>query len=313
MKLKTKFTNLDYNILKINNSIEKELERYNQIKKLQKIIPNITDKIILSIEKLNDPVLPDNFISSRMNEKDIKKIMKYSISKVKKIKSNNKKIIIKEEGKYLKLIPNLYPEESVKILKSVYNRINKRRIKKINNDFEIWSSIYRYKYLNLLTNVQGTVKQEYYDKYKNHNIEVELFGSLFNAYHKYYFGLFGDIEENFGCLGNIFESKLKKGFFVGNPPFNKFTVNNFYKKILDEINKDIVILIIVPNWTDKEFKINRLKNSKLLIDYKLYSKKDFKYNEIYNNIKDRGFVDTQLFLISNKKISYFRNQRVILH
>ena len=162
----------------------------------------------------------------------------------------------------------------------------------------------------------------YYLKYMNqkHNVNIELFGSAYNAYYKYYFGLFYDIEKDFGCLGNFFNSKLYYGFYYMNPPFVNWLMNksfeHIHKYLKDNTNK-ITVMVLVPVWKisdrihmnkicktklgldyDDNFNVELLRSSEYLIYNKMWCKEDFKYVNYANN-KKINYAPSNIFVVSN--------------
>lgn len=112
--------------------------------------------------------------------------------------------------------------------------------------------MFRYESLGLFNDgVMGSVHPKYYKHLQNkYGANIECFGSCMNKTYKYYFGIFPDIEENFGCLGNFFTAELESGLFVINPPFTFEILNATTKKIQEQLQKysDITIVYVSPTW-----------------------------------------------------------------
>ena len=107
------------------------------------------------------------------------------------------------------------------------------------------------------------------------NIDFELFASPFNHYYNNYCSLYSDIEEIFNSKGQFNHINLEKGFYVANPPFDNYIMENMSNKLinfLDNSNEELGFVITIPAWD---------KNEKLYGKYKtleiLKNKKYLKY------------------------------------
>lgn len=130
----------------------------------------------------------------------------------------------------------------------------------------------RYELFGLLSGISASVIPTIYDRiHKKFDAEVELFGSFFNTRLPYYFGLFPDLEKEYGCLGNFFQANLQKGTYVANPPFHLGIMNMFFKKIYTMLSEhaNTTIYITIPAWRIKDRHIlnQRCRNGLLKTDY----------------------------------------------
>jgi len=184
------------------------------------------------------------------------------------------------------------------ILRSKYNEKYKG---------EIFSCFLRYDSLNFLSPISAAVKPEIYNYlHKEYKCNIELFGSLFNSRLKYYFGLFYDLEKNFGCLGNFLKSRLKSGFFVANPPYEILMMNMFFTKVKDELkNNNIKIYTTLPAWDNKDrerLNKNCKNDKKLRTDYD---------NNYQIHLLDKYVILNHLFCKSNYNFYDYLQQRNI--
>ena len=124
-------------------------------------------------------------------------------------------------------------------LKKQYNNyIQKYSIFSFNNLIKML--YYRYNILGLLTGAQGAVHPETYSKFKKaYNSNTEMFGSFINHNLKYYYGLFPDLEQEFGCLGNFFNSVVKEGNYIVNPPFAYEIIHKTFRHLVKLLKNTI--------------------------------------------------------------------------
>jgi hypothetical protein len=153
----------------------------------------------------------------------------------------------------------------------------------------IFAALLRYDILSFLNNMSTAVKPSIYEELKKHGTKVELFGSFFNKYLPYYFGLFYDLEYHFGCIGNIFTAKLIRGNFVANPPFDIKVMNKFFIFLKENLDKNsIEVYITIPLWyIPDRLEFNKTHSKQIHIYHKNDLKKDIledyiKKNEIYS-------------------------------
>lgn len=261
------------------------------------------------IKKLNDKLLNCVNIVKKLNDK----INKTCIKIVKHVNND-----------FCKLT---YKNHSVTLPVKSYNRIKSLVTKqpKVHIDVLIWCLMYRYTNLDLLTGLQGAMTPEHY-KYlsKKHKLNVECFGSFINHINKYYFGLFYDLEQYVGCLGNFYNSELHKGFFAMNPPYITHLMNKAINHMLTMLdNNKITVIVTIPVWDIDDRKLmneqlgckkklatnyktdliqHKLKNSKFLQHYLLYCKEDFLYYD-YINEQYVHFSLTNIAILSSSNVT----------
>lgn len=336
-----------------NNKFNPGLEQY-RFKQLDNLKDkyNITEIFLNSYARnlnIYDPVICTNISNEDITDDGLRVKLNQElyniVVNIQKYKDANKFNNNNNIIKLVNLNNNNYILEStienITIQKSSYNRIkNQMIINKFNNinkdEFNIllWCLLYRYKKLGLLTGLQGAVLPQYYDilskEYKSH---VECFGSFINHHYKYYFGLFYDLEKYFGCLGNFFNSKLIRGFYVANPPFSVHFMNNTFMHFLKQLqNNSITIFLVLPAWViDDRKKLNKVckiklpvdyendletnifKNSPYTKDYILFCKEDFPYYD-YSKEKIIHYTATNVIILSSKNqtinTSFLNNRRI---
>ena len=308
-----KHTKIYYTSTNFLFDISKEISRYNYVIKLSIIFNKLfktdyksSDLLYWSLiigNDINDPLITKanikifNLLELPLNKLNIWN--KYIDNYVNKI---NNKIII-HKFKYDIIDNNNNNNNQITILCLINNKTHKYKLLKIKYNLiyilQIIASFLRYESLNFLSGLSGGIDPA---KYKNlnkvYNANVELFSSYFNSTLPYYFGLFYDLEHQFGCLGNYFKSKIKKGFYVANPPFENKIMNLFFDKAICELSKyNIAIYITLPCWDIKD----REKLNKLCINDKLLSNN---YNDLFNiNILNIYTIINYLFCKS--KYFYF--------
>tara|TARA_B100001093_G_scaffold518202_1_gene602254 strand:- start:2828 stop:4021 length:1194 start_codon:yes stop_codon:yes gene_type:complete len=217
-----------------------------------------------------------------------------------------------------------------KINNKIYNRLRIQYSNFIKNysifgfNILIKMNYYRYDRLGLLTGMQGAVHPIKYKKFSEiYNSNIEMFGSFINHTLDNYYGLFPDLEEKFGCLGNFFNSKIKEGYYITNPPFDYFIIHktfNHLVKLLKNTNKKLTFFIIIPAWYNMDrIELNKICNNQLSIEdyghemnFKIletnnYLKKNFLYCKnnfsYYSYLKNKTvfFTATNLIILSNRK------------
>jgi hypothetical protein len=341
-KIKNELYELEYYHPKLKNIIyiDKEIKRIYQIKKMENIIrkkfniSNFTlfDKFILENKQTNDPILcqltkkviNDDILLSYLNKEIIKLInylnnLKFKKKKVKKIKIKNNKLLF------------IYNNYKIFINLKTYNRIKSQLLdnsfeKYVNFDTLLWILYYRYIEIGLYNNSQLSVHPNYYNEFKKKfNLDIECFGSFFNHTLKYYFGIFPDLEKYFGCLGNFYDSKFIRGFYIVNPPYTSDHILNSLNHLLEMLkksNKELYFLFVIPAWVYKDrinlnkqckdkvkiekYKgdynniMNSLKKSKYLNKYLLYCKENYKFYS-YLTEQEAKVAPINLILISNQK------------
>lgn len=317
---------IEYARNKIITQINKDIKnKFPQFKK------NIYSILIEKQKKKYDPIL-DYVEYSDTNSLEITKYIntkiKIAIEKISKLKYKNEKV----KKKISNEIILIYKDSEIKIQSGIYKRIKSNIL---DNSFEyfcnfdtlLWMIYSRYIKMQLYNNSQGATTEEHYKKLqKKFGSEIEGFGSIFNHTLRYYFGLFPDLEQFFGCLGNFFNSKIIKGFFLVNPPFTVLVINNTINHILEQLDntkENLTFLLVIPAWDnldraklnekcklklqitnyEEKLELDKCKNSKYLRKYYLYCKDKYKY---YNFLLDKVsyFSATNIILLSNTNKEY---------
>lgn len=311
LELNNKYFHIKNKVYNNKFDINKEIIRYKLIKKYidDEYIPLIYFALCFEKPK-NDPFLIKIKLNNKIghpytteflndNYELIKKyniLVKYIVNKLNKISNYNRNISYKINYKYENNILNIeYEDIKFKSYLHTYKE-------KYNERY--FCAFLRYHILKFDNNLSTAVCPEIYEKYKKKDYYIELFGSFFNHYLPYYFGLFYDLEHPFGCLGNLYSSELVRGNFVANPPFNNMIMNTFFLHIKKNMNHKIKIFITIPLWYIPYRKIfNKTAKKKLINDYKndLYIdiiKPFIKYKKFYS--KDEYFFYNYL---QNKKMN----------
>jgi len=287
-------------------SISKELQRYKLINKY--IAPNYRELIYFALcyeKPRKDPFLikiknpknlqylsdKDNLNKSIINNKTIRVYNKFVEKIIKKLR-------VKRENSYYK-IRDVYDKNILTLKYKTFRYQAYIRDYLPKHKERLFCCFLRYDVLGFLNNSSTAVLPEIYQRKLNEGYKVELFGSFFNHYMPYYFGLFYDLEQPFGCLGNFYTSKLLKGKFVSNPPFMIIIINTFFLRIKKFI-RNIEVFITIPLWyiPFREF-YNQTHKDKLKTDYqndlkldilekyiickKLYSKKEYLFFNYLEN------------------------------
>jgi hypothetical protein len=343
-KSKIQDTNPELEVLRIK--LLKDTEKL--VQKKFKLSNNflLSDILISIIKKDKDPIFGKvinlDVVYGKYNLKDEKSIIQFinheinkniKILKQKNKLLKNKKYIIKKKNKHNIFILK-YNNYEINVDKKTYYRIksiitdNSFKIH-MTYDMILWILFYRYRELYLYNNCQGAIHPNDYNKLTiNFDVNLECFGSFFNHTLTNYFGLFPDLEQYFGCLGNFFNSKLVEGFYVINPPYTINAMNMTFRHVLKQFKNtksDLSILLMIPTWVndnriklnkvcnsqlkittyknEKELEIKSLIDSKLIKQYLLYCKNNFKHYD-YIKEQDTYFSATTLILLSNNNIQY---------
>jgi hypothetical protein len=338
------------NISILNTNIELEILRIKLINDTNTLLHQKfklakdfkLSNILISIDKKNrDPifgkVIDLDIVYGKYNVTDSAKIIKFLNVEINKNIKLLKKFFTKSKDNTYNIKKKVINNNIILSYKSIDIRINKysyNRIKGvvIDNSFKktmkydmlLFILYYRYINLGLYNGSQGAIHPDHYKQLSSKNrVNVECFGSFFNHTLKYYFGLFPDLEQYFGCLGNIFNSKLKEGFYVINPPFSIYHINRTILFILKQLNStkfNLTILLVIPTWiNENRIKLNKICKSQLHITnytnepdieidllinsgfvhkYLLYCKNNLKYYNYLTNL-DTNFAATTLILLSN--------------
>lgn len=343
MKLVDKYNIVYYNYdnyYKFLISPELEYQRIISLKSInKKLIQKFSNykKDIYSIiinEKIKqpDPILC-YITKENVYDKEIRLFInneiKEALHNLKKYNNNTNQVNIIKTNTIYTIEYNNY---KIDINKPIYKRIKTKIIDDsykymINYNSLVWCIYYRYIHFGLYNNLQGATTEDHYNKInKKYNSIVEGFGSAFNHTLPYYFGLFPDLEQYFGCLGDFFNSKFEKGFFVINPPFTINYINRTIDHLLlqlKESTQDLAFLLIIPTWenNDREqlnklcktrlqintytenVNISKVLDSKYIKQYYLYCKENYLYFDFIQN-KSVKFSATTIILLSNSKSNF---------
>jgi len=150
------------------------------------------------------------------------------------------------------------------------------------------------------------------------NIKIELFGSPLNTMSIKFGSFFYDIDNKFGSIGNYFNTKIIKGYYEINPPFDICLINNIFKKSLKELkeantnNQPLLFFFIIPK---SYFNYKNLhKDYDLFIKYKIMIEKNNflyrRYNRSYDIMNTNPIVDTFLILCCTDHINHFVNYNI---
>lgn len=112
----------------------------------------------------------------------------------------------------------------------------------------VWRALTRYKALGLWNTMSAAVPPDIYLRLSPYGA-VEAFASLFNVALPTYYGLFPDIEQAFGCIGNFFSMRAESAprVLVCNPPYMPFIMNAFAVKAIELLDgTQTTLLAILP-------------------------------------------------------------------
>jgi hypothetical protein len=247
-----------------------------------------------------DPVVPDEYACQLGKYENVKGVT-YSDGELR-------------YDKYppIKIHPRLYQKMTDNIIDPLPNETD--------SDTLIWCILFRYKYCELDNNVQLAVLKHRYENFQRENGAcLEMFGSAMNHTLPHFCSLFYDLEKYYGSKGNFYNLKIKRGFFLLNPPFAEPTLSYSLRSVMKSMEKykDIKVYITIPIWdyrgidwvncncklkrTDKD-DYDDLPVVKELIDspfqklHKRYCKEDYQYFS-YLMYKKINAVATQIFLL----------------
>jgi hypothetical protein len=272
-KNKLSFSFFDYGSTKPN--VFKELMRYDILEKLRNNVSNLHADLIDAYSQNKNSDDPVICLTKSMNQ-TAKRIVSNGIKEIKAIKEYQNIVhVTKEiEGKYYRLCCSVDETHEIKVDRRLYRRIKKQCIvTDLEYDFDelLWCLFFRYKIIGLLNGLSGALPSKSYKALQNkYGCNIECFGSFFNHTLKYYFGLFYDLEQWFGCLGNFFNSHFDVGFYVMNPPYILSIMNLAMQHFCSHLDKaSISVLIVLPAWDlqDRRILNLRCKGKKLGIDY----------------------------------------------
>jgi hypothetical protein len=286
-----------YNL--INPSIE--IQRIEFLEK-NKINPdNVVDNITHNKNTL-DIMIPDNLFYEFKPSLKIKNVNKLI---------NNNEVIFSLNDTKLTINYNVY-------LKMI-NKLNKTTLTDIEKDNLIFSIFIRYKYVNMLSNIQLAVPEHIYEYYMNKkNARVELFGSAINHTLPYFCSLFYDLEKYFGSVGNHFNLNIYRGTYLLNPPFVQYIMDKSIKRVMNMMNiNKFIVYIFIPVWdiSGRDFinktckikvktnnldwkLINELDNFKFMKKKEIYCKENFYYFD-YINFKKINATPTYKYVLDS--------------
>ena len=293
-KIKNNLYEFYYHYPKVSQNIfiDKEIDRIFLMKKIEKSVRNnfkiegfsLLSKCLNENNHTDDPILcklsknviKDDLLLSYLNKQIIKLIKKLNSKTYQKKLVNKRKL----EKKIFLFYNNYNVDINIKTYKRIKKQIvNKSYKKYIDFDTLLWILYFRYKEFGLYNNSQVSVHPIHYSIFKKKfNLNVECFGSFFNHILKNYFGIFPDLEKYMGCLGNFYNSKFVRGFYIVNPPYTTDHILDSLKhclKMLNQSKKELYFLFIIPTLVSKNReKLNKKCNKKLKIE---------NYDNIYDN------------------------------
>ena len=316
MRFESKTNNFEINL-------DKEIIRTRVLEEL--ILMYKLDKKDFIMGYNFDTTKLDPLIINKINEKTIMSDYEYKkiIKQIEKIENVKTDVIFEKKADKIYLE---YYNKRYFISTSNYNRISKQLISK---DFEkyttfnglIWCLLHRYTFFEMINGLFGSVLPSRYLKFGKPSKIFECFGSFLNHTSKYFCGLFFDLEQYFGCVGNFFDTTFLEGMYLVNPPFTVDIINMVSKRIGSIVTKSklkkqnqLTFLIIIPTWIISDrIELNKKCKKKLRTDYST----DLVLDPILNNKKliSRYQYCTENFpyydFIDNK-IKYFASTDLIL-
>jgi hypothetical protein len=229
---------IPYNIKSLS-SLEKDLK--DQISKIREYTDNDKEQLLITIMK--DINLIEQF------NKAFDTLEKYYNSQEFNINKNVTNITLTTDEKFMILYYDVHP---VYIYRQLYDKIMKRFAKDFifDKNMYIWCLCKRYSIISSYNNQLAVHPQTMKFIKEKMDIEIELFGSVFNTYNKLYCSMFYDIEKYFGSLGSFFDMEIIYGNFSMNPPFDNILILNAIKRLNKYMkkNKNIFTLIWIPIW-----------------------------------------------------------------
>ena len=247
-------------------------------------------------------------------------ILKKNKLKFKMIEIKSKIIYIKD-SKFIKLFPNKIFNKNYEVVLfyDKYIDLKNKFLKKnkglyFNNI--IYSILLRYFTLGSNNN-QLAVSPYKMDTFcKDYGLSFESFASAINHQTDHFCSVYPDLEKYFGSIGNFFNTKMIKGCYNFNPPFQEDIINDGINKILsnlEESNEQLTFIITIPVWDiagKKKFGIedeyndlpiiNEIKKSKFLFKIDAIDKKEFDYHDHFFNLtKNVTIQNTYLIILRN--------------
>ena len=204
----------------------------------------------------SDPVIPDTLPTTKSPRVRVKieALLKQGIQRAAVASANpdaDKHIRVTEvrRGDSTAIEPRGLTPVSIKtnVLDRVMSRV-KSSVKRDDAIRLVWRALTRYKALGLWNTMSAAVPPDIYLRLSPYGA-VEAFASLFNVALPTYYGLFPDIEQAFGCIGNFFSmsSESAPSMLVCNPPYMPFIMNAFAVKAIELLDgTQTTLLAILP-------------------------------------------------------------------
>lgn len=124
------------------------------------------------------------------------------------------------------------------------------------------------------------------------NIDVELFGSMFNTI-KPFCSLFeNEINLNLHkTLGNFFDYELEEKIYLANPPFDEDIMERMSTRLINQLEKTkAIVYVVLPVW---DIKTRLLLNLKPEGEFKAYhiliNSQFLKKQKVFTNMKFRDY------------------------
>jgi len=285
-------------------------------------IPTLTDNVILSIIEIL-PKISKTYKKYyvKINEKikilnDIKYEIKYEIIQKTvfiylQIENN---IILGKNFKYNNILPI-----SLHIFQHLIKLFNTKVLNNFTSNDILDVKVIEYIYMifnryNMISsgNNQASLLPSFKKILKDKlNIKVELFGSPINTSTSNFGSIFYDIEHVFGSIGNIFDTKIQKGYYEVNPIFDKCLIDKLLNKCTKElieaqINKNqLLFLFILPysffRYSNIPHKMNKYIKYSIILQ-----KEEFpyiRYNRDYTETNVSPIVITRLIICHTSHIN----------
>ena len=116
---------------------------------------------------------------------------------------------------------------------------------------------------------------------RNFDVRMECFASPLNSRYGVFCSAFPDIDCWFGSLGSFFDFRPTRGSYEANPPFVPDFIARMaehMENLLEETEKPLSFVVIVPAWSDTEgWKC--LNNGKFLARHEVVPQSAHRYRE----------------------------------
>ena len=308
---------------------KKNIYNYFYVKKCLKTIPNETIKIILKIfPKISNRYIKyyNKIVKNNSKLNNIKYNISYTeIEKSKNSEKNIEFIIINFELINNNSKINIEYIKNLKISLDIFNHLVKlyyieNNIDEIDNILlENIYILYNRYYIFSSGNNQSSILPSFKRLLKEKlNIKIELFGSPLNTKSIKFGSFFYDIDYKFGSIGNYFNTKIIKGYYELNPPFDKCIIDNMFKKALNELikandNKQPLLFCFIIPYTYFKYKKLEKKYDTFIMHNILLKKEQFpyrRYNRSYTIMTTSPIVDTNIIVCCTNYISKYINYNV---